>query len=65
MVHIGVVFSFMWSQLLDCYHFYFLTILKKTLTFVPQSNPVLQYCGKLAASGDLMSLVVRNILAEC
>ena len=39
----GVVFSFLGSLSLDCYHFDFLMILKETLTFLSLSNPVLQY----------------------
>ena len=39
---IGVVFSFVMSLLLDCYHFFFLTIWKNTLTFLSLANPVLQ-----------------------
>ena len=34
----------MGSLSLDRYHFYFLMILKETLTFLSLSNPVLQYC---------------------
>ena len=33
----------MGSPLLDRYHFYFLMILKETLTFLSLSNAVLQY----------------------
>ena len=46
MTYIGVVFSFMGSLSLDCYHFYLLMILKETLTFLSLSNPVLQYVRK-------------------
>ena len=41
--HIGVVFSFMGPLLLDCYYFHFLMSLKKRLTFLSLSNPVLQH----------------------
>ena len=44
--YIGVVFPFKESLFLDRYHFYFLMILKETLTFLSLSNPVLQYCPK-------------------
>mgnify|MGYP001794324743 CR=1 len=43
MSYIGVVFSFMESQLLDRYHFDFLMILKERVTFLLLSKPVLQY----------------------
>ena len=39
---IGVVFPLMGSLSLDRYHFYFLIILKETLTSLPLSNQVLQ-----------------------
>ena len=41
--YIGVVFSSMESLSLDRYHFYFLMILKETLTFLSLSDPALQY----------------------
>ena len=41
--YVGVVFSFMGLLSLDRYHVYLLMILKKTLTFLSLSNPVLQY----------------------
>ena len=48
--YIGVVFSFMVSLSLDCYHFDFSMILKETLiTFLLRSNPVLQSKTTLTA----------------
>ena len=41
--YIGVVFPFMGSLSLGCHNSYFLMILKKPLTFLLLSNPVLQY----------------------
>ena len=41
--YIGVVFPFMGLLSLNCYHFYFLMILKETLTFLSLSYPVPQY----------------------
>ena len=40
--YIGVVFPFLRSLWLLCYHFYFLMSLNETLTFLSLSNPVLQ-----------------------
>ena len=45
--YIGVVFPFIGSLSLDHNHFYFLMILKKTLTFLLLSNPVLQHSFSL------------------
>ena len=42
-LYIGVVFPFKGLLLLDYHNFYFLMILKETLTILSLSNPVLQY----------------------
>ena len=41
--YVGVVFPFVGPLSLDRCNFYFLMILKKTLTFLSLSNPVLRY----------------------
>ena len=48
--YIGVVFSFMGPPSLDRYHFYFLKILKETLTFMSLSNPAPQYLMHITAT---------------
>ena len=59
--YIGVVFPFMASQWLDCYHFYFLTILKEALTFLSLINLVLQYS---TYSADVVSYHLPSELRQ-
>ena len=51
----------MGSLSLDCYHFYFLMILKETLTFQSISNLVLQYISLWFYSTSLSGSTVQSL----